>query len=184
MPSSARNRPVSLLCSTMRPPWVLLCFAALLLVLPQIRGRGRTARAFLCHHCGHGRLRADASPSRAPFQNGYRKEATAATEGELQSLLARREYDHQIFVDAPEIALTANLRIDGTGRVSLVGDGKGATTIRCTKNSTGTALVIRCDHPFHRVSTDGNDVTRQASACAAHSLALCRLRQLGRRRGT
>ena len=166
------------------PPWVLLCFAALLLLLPQIRGRGKTARAFLCHHYGHGRLLADASPSRALFQNRASKESIAATEGELQSLLASREYNHRIFVDAPEIALTESLRVDGTRWVSIVGDRQTATTIRCTKNSTGTALVIRCDHPFHRVSTDGNDVTRQASACAAHSLALCRLRQLGRRRGT
>ena len=139
--------------------WALLCFAALLFALPQIRGRGRTACSFFCHHDSHSRLLTDVSPSRALFQIHGRKEVTVVSVGELQSVLADHEYNHRISVDAREIALTANLRVNGSGWVSLEGNRKGATTIRCTKNSTGTALVIRCDQPFHRVSTDRSDVT-------------------------
>ena len=159
MASAARNRPANLSCINRRLRWVLLCFASLLFVLPKIRGRGKAAGAFVCHHYGHGRLFADASPSSASFQNRVLKESTVASEGELQSLLASHEYNHRIFVRAPEIALTESLRVDGTGWVSVVGDGEGATTIRCTKNNTGTALVIRRVHPFQRVFTDGSDVT-------------------------
>ncbi len=152
----------------------MLCFVSLMFALPQIRGRGKNARAVFCFHDGCGSLLVDACPWEALFQNRTWIETIVASEGELQSALASRDFNHQIIVDAQEIALTASLRIDGTGWVSLVGNGKGATRIRCATNGTGTALVIRCVIP-----SDVNSLTAGMEPCRRAHVQLTRLRFVG-----
>ena len=137
------------------------------------RKRSERARRFYFHD-GRGSLLVDACPRRDAFPNCDRTEVTVASESELQSVLASRDFNHQFIVEAREIALTASLRIDGTGWVSLEGNGKGATTIRCAKNATGTALVIRFVTP-----SDASSLTAGMGPCRRAHVQLTRLRFVG-----
>ena len=116
----------------------------------------------------------NACPWRASFQNPTWRETTAASKGELQNVLASHDFSLRIFVDAREVALTVSLRIDGTGGVSLVGNGKKATTIRCATNGTGAALVIGCVTP-----SDVNSLTAGMEPCRPAHVQLTRLRFVG-----
>ncbi len=152
----------------------MLCFIALIFALPQIHGKGRNARTVFYFHDGRGFLLVDACPRRDAFLNCDQTEVTVASESELQSVLASRDFNHRIVVDAREIALTANLRIDGTGWVSLEGNGKGATTIRCATKGTGAALVIRCVTP-----SDVNSLTAGMGSSRRADVQLTGLRFVG-----